>query len=430
MESTGGELSGRTSGQVIQRFFVLVVALVAAVSTVSVRNSVMNTAQAAFPELVQDTLSDSRENIVSKHTIVINQTAGTAFATTETIIITFPGQFSIPSLSASDVSLNDGTARSILSSCSAGANNVSFGVSGQVLTFTACSGFAAETAGNVITIVLGTGSTQITNPVNSGIYALQVTGSYGDDQRAITLAITEGVTLSFSIPFPTGDVRFTGDAFPNALVTILDGGSVAGTTTANATSFFDKTITGLLPGMHTFGIFAQANDGRKTLTLSFNINVLSGTTITVSGILLPPIITVPTQEKRPVFFPESGLARHNSTVTTFINGPTTATDQANTNTAGAWAVQSDEILHLGNHTVSGLVNDGGGNQSVVTNPVNFEVLLSADLSIDNLVQLTDFSILMFNYGTSNPPNKAADINDNGPVDLVDFSVMMFFWTGG
>jgi hypothetical protein len=47
------------------------------------------------------------------------------------------------------------------------------------------------------------------------------------------------------------------------------------------------------------------------------------------------------------------------------------------------------------------------------------------------VSLTDFSMLMFNYGLSNPPNAAADINDNGgQVDLVDFSVMMFYWTGG
>ena len=105
-------------------------------------------------------------------------------------------------------------------------------------------------------------------------------------------------------------------------------------------------------------------------------------------------------------------------------------DSAGTNSSGVWSLKVDIVLHLGAHTVSGLVNDGFGNQSILTTPTNFEILLSADLSIDNLVNLTDFSILMFNYGTSNPPNAAADINDNGPVDLVDFSVMMFYWTGG
>ena len=138
------------------------------------------------------------------------------------------------------------------------------------------------------------------------------------------------------------------------------------------------------------------------------------------------IITVPTQEKRPVPFPESGLARHNSTVNTFIGGKSTTNDSANTNSAGDWSLKVGIVLHLGTHTVFGLVNDGFGNQSILTTPTNFEILLSADLSIDNLVNLTDFSILMFNYGTSNPPNAVADINDNGPVDLVDFSVMMFY----
>ncbi len=387
-------------------------------------------ALAANPDSVKDTLSDSRKNTVSQHTITLDMSAGTAFGASDTITITLHNNFTLPAFAPADVSLNDGTSRTILASCAAGTDNVGLGVSGQVIIFTACAGFTASGSGATVTINLGVGSTKITNPVNSGLYIVTIAGSYGDDLRAFNVAISDGVAVSLTIPFPNGDVRFTGDAFPGAIVTILDGGAVVGTTVANSTSFFDKTIQALSPGMHTFGIFGQALDGRKTLTLSFNINVISGMTITVSGILLPPIVTVPSQEKRPVFFPQSGLARHNSTVTTFVNGPTTDSDQGNTNTAGVWGFSADSIYHLGNHTITGLVNDGGGNQSVVTNPVNFEVLLSADLNIDNLIQLTDFSILMFNYATSNPPNKAADINDNGPVDLVDFSVMMFFWTGG
>ncbi len=386
--------------------------------------------KAANPDSVRDLLSDSRKNTVSQHTITLDMSGPTAFASGETVTITLHNNFIVPAFVPGDVSFNDGTARTILASCSAGVDNVELGVSGQVITFTACSGFTSSANGAVITVSLGTGITKITNPANSGLYIVTVAGSYGDDSRIFNVAISDGVTVSLTIPFPNGDVRFTGDAFPGAIVTILDGGAVVGTTIANGTSFFDKTIQALSPGMHTFGIYGQHLDGRKTLTLSFNINVLSGMTITVSGILLPPIVTVPSQEKRPVFFPQSGVARHNSTVTTFINGPTTDSNQGATNTSGIWGFSADDIYHLGNHTITGLVNDGGGNQSVVTNPINFEVLLSADLSIDNLINLTDFSILMFNYATSNPPNKAADINDNGPVDLVDFSVMMFFWTGG
>jgi hypothetical protein len=282
-----------------------------------------------------------------------------------------------------------------------------------------------------VTIVLGTGSNQITNPPTPRVYVIETAGTYGDSAQGAAVAITTGVSLSLTIPTPTGNVRFTGDAFPNAIITILDGGAVAGTGIANAFSFFDKTITGLIPGVHTFGVFGQALDGRKTLTISFNVNVISGTTITVSGILLPPILTVPSQEKRPKTFVQSGLARHNSTVTTFTTGPTNTIQQATTNSNGIWTINVPLVLHLGGHTVSGLVNDGNGNQSVLSAASNFEILLSADLNVDNLVNLIDFSILMFNYGLANPPNLAADINDSGgQVDLVDFSVMMFYWTGG
>ncbi len=387
--------------------------------------------QAAKPDAVSDTLSDSRKNTASEHTIRLDMTSGTAFASSETVTITLAAAFTVPALTNSDVSFNDGTARTVLASCSAGPNNVSVGVSGQVITFTACSGFSASANGALITIRLGTGATKITNPSSSGVFSVTIAGSYGDDSRTINLAITDAVTVSLTIPFPNGDVRFTGDAFPNALVTILDGGAVVGTTTANATSFFDKTISGLSPTSHTFGIFAQALDGRKTLTLSFNINVISGMTITVSGILLPPILSVPIQEKRPKALIQGGLARHNSTVTTFISGPTNRNDQITTNANGEWQITVPQILRLGAHSVSALVDDGGGGQSILTNPALSEILLSADLNIDNLVSLTDFSMLMFNYGLSNPPNVAADINDSGgQVDLVDFSVMMFYWTGG
>lgn len=388
-------------------------------------------ANAAKPDRVEDLLGDARANTPSRHTITIDQTAGTVFSSTETITITFPSGFSIPALTQTDFSFNDGSSRTIVSTCAGGSNDVEFNITSQTITFTACPTFTAGGAGATVLIVIGTGATKITNPSSSGIYVVETAGSYGDDAQGAAVAISTGVNLTLTIPSPTGNVRFTGDAFPNAIITVIDGGTVAGTGTANSVSFFDKTITGLTAGVHTFSIFGQALDGRKTLTISFNINVMSGSTVTVNGILLPPILSVPSEEKRPKTFVQSGLARHSSTITTFTAGPTNTNQQTTTNSNGEWTISVPLVLHLGAHTISGLVNDGNGNQSVLTNSSNFEILLSADLNVDNLVSLTDFSMLMFNYGVSNPVNEAADINDNGGiVDLVDFSVMMFYWTGG
>ena len=52
--------------------------------------------------------------------------------------------------------------------------------------------------------------------------------------------------------------------------------------------------------------------------------------------------------------------------------------------------------------------------------------LTADLNRDGRVNLADFSILLFHWGTSNP---LADINGDGNVGLPDFSIMLFQWTG-
>lgn len=386
---------------------------------------------AAQPDSVRDSLGDSRKATVSEHTIIIDQSTGTAVNAGDTVTVTFHANFTVPALAAADVTFNDGISRTVLSSCAAGTDNIGLGVSGQIVTLTACTGYSPGSSGASITIRIGIGATKVTNPASSGIYSVIIAGSYGDDPRTANVAITEAVTVSLTIPFPNGDVRFTGDAFPNALVTILDGPAVAGTTTANASSYFDKTISGLSPTTHTFGIYAQALDGRKTLTLSFNITVLAGMTITVSGILLPTIISVPVQEKRPKSLLQSGIARHNSQINTFTSGPTSLNHQTNTNSNGEWQISVPQVMHLGGHSITAIVSDGIGGQSIPTNPTLAEILLSADLNIDDLVSLTDFSMLMFSYGLANPPNAAADINDNGgPVDLVDFSVMMFYWTGG
>lgn len=235
-------------------------------------------------------------------------------------------------------------------------------------------------------------------------------------------------TVTFTIGGgSTGDIRLVGDAFPGALVTFLKDGAVAGTVVANSASRFDQTFSALTAATYTFSIYAQDSNSRKTLTISFSVAAIAGTTVTVSGILLSPILVVPDSIKRPEALNESGVARHNSTVTT-ITRSDPITKQTSTNGSGEWSIRISDILHLGEHNVSALVNDGLGTQSEQVSR-NFQVKLSADLNIDGSVNLTDFSILMFSYGTNPPPNLASDINDNGNApDLVDFSIMMFYWS--
>lgn len=243
--------------------------------------------------------------------------------------------------------------------------------------------------------------------------------------------ISSNVTVSATIPFSTGNLRLTGHASPNALVTFLRSGLVIGTTVADSVSFFDKTLTGLDPGVQTFSMYGSDTTGRTTLTLSFDTNIISGSTITLSGFLLPPTMSVQKENlKRPERQNVSGMTRQDSDVTTFFSGED-ITAQARSAANGVWESQVNDTFHLGFHSAQSLTQDGNGNQSSLSQTKLFNVLLSADLNVDTRVNLTDFSILMFNYARGDFPNKAADINDNrAPPDLVDFSIMMFYWTGG
>ena len=50
----------------------------------------------------------------------------------------------------------------------------------------------------------------------------------------------------------------------------------------------------------------------------------------------------------------------------------------------------------------------------------------ADLNHDGKVNLIDFSILLFYWGTN---NACADQNHDGKVNLTDFSILLYNWTG-
>ncbi len=52
------------------------------------------------------------------------------------------------------------------------------------------------------------------------------------------------------------------------------------------------------------------------------------------------------------------------------------------------------------------------------------VICLGDINNDGWVDLTDFSILLYYWKTSNP---TADLNNDGIVNLTDFSIMLFHW---
>lgn len=385
-----------------------------------------------------DLLSDSRPSQLANHETSWTVADAGGIAEGESFNLTFSPEFDTSSIDESSVDLFDDAVSMTLAANCSGGEKVSFNNLGSnIFQLQICAGDGGAIAfGSIVTVKIGTnaagGTDQISNPLVAGSYYLLISGNggYSDNDR-IGLSIISGVGTTAQI-VAYGSLRIIGYASPGATVYFLEGGSVIGTQIANSSSSFDKTLTGLTPGIHFISIYAADTGSRNTLTISFGINIVAGMTIVVSGIILPPTISLSSnQVKRPAQLTAQGKAKDNASVQVYMFGSgDNKTENVPTNASGDWSANVNPKLHLGNKGSNSQSLDGFGGISEFSQTRNYEVKLSTDLNVDNLVNLTDFSILMYNYGTSSPPNVLADINDNGPVDLVDFSVMMYYWTGG
>lgn len=253
-----------------------------------------------------------------------------------------------------------------------------------------------------------------------------------------------GNTISVSIPATVGSLRIAGFAPPNGVVTFLHGGAVMGTTIAcpggpptlcldNSTvGFFDKTFTGMYPGMYDIGIYAtdtSTPDILSTPTIIRTVIILDGEAKVVDPITLPPTLKVEKLVmKRPERQTAAGMARPNSSVRIFYNNANPFPQDKPVGNDGKFTELGTRVLPLGNNFATAFVQGTNGAISESSKIITFRVEMSADLNIDTGVDILDFSMLMNNYGQTTPSDWAADINDDTQVDLIDFSIMMFNWT--
>ncbi len=388
---------------------------------------------------LRDTLSNTQPGVVSNHEIIWGIDDAGGIQEGEGFDIVFDSAFNTASIASGDVDISDDGGDLTLANDCSGGEQVSFvNNNNDTFTFTICTGDGgAINTGSQVVIKIGTnaagGTHQITNPSSAGGYIVYIDGNGGyEDADDLQVVILGSVSVSATVPPQAGDLRFIGYASPSALVFFIESGSVIGTQLANASSIFDKTLVGLSEGIHSISMYATDVGAVSTLTVTITINVIAGTTTTVSGIILPPTFSVDAgQVKRPASLTGQGYAINNKPVRIFISGSGNSLSlDSTTDGSGHWSVNLNPKLHLGYKYSFAMALDGIGGQSALSQERIYEVLLSADLNVDTLVNLTDFSILMYSYAQSPVPNVLADINDDGPVDLVDFSIMMYYWTGG
>lgn len=255
---------------------------------------------------------------------------------------------------------------------------------------------------------------------------------------------TGGGPYDFGGPYlGSAQVVLDGISYPGSKVTILKDGEVESTLSVGANGKFNTTIENLTRGTYTFGVFAIDAFGQRSNTYTSTISISSDTGNTISRVFLPPTIRIENDTLDPgediVVF---GQAIPESLVEVFLGkqakvaGADTVIATTTSSASGQWDVFFDTTqLSLETYIVkarSTVVDekDPGDFSKLVYVGVGGEpepdFSLRADLNKDGKVNIVDFSILLFNWGTD---DHIADINMDGNVDLTDFSIMIFYWTG-
>ncbi len=240
---------------------------------------------------------------------------------------------------------------------------------------------------------------------------------------------------------PLGDtqISISGTAIPRSTINIILDAQAIGSVRADSKGNFEYA-TNASPGTVSMGFWTEDDNNVRSITYSTTFDVTQGAITTLAGVLIPPTIAVSDATINPgdvITF--AGQTIPNATVEVFI-GDGVKTLTTSSDGGGFWNVDFDTAgIPAAEYIAKARVIKGSG---TLTTESSFSSSLQlflgvdgspttpSDLNRDGSVNLIDFSILIFWWGTaggdSDPP---ADINGNGRVSIEDFSILLFNWTG-
>lgn len=286
-----------------------------------------------------------------------------------------------------------------------------------------------------------------TNPSSSSNFGVTVSVTTDEAGSIIkniasTNAVTHPGTVSMTAELlvPQAIIRINGFSAPQTFVSFTEGESVIGTDLAGPTGFFSKVFPAMEPGIHEISLYGVDNNNRSTSIVPLTINAPAFQTTTISNILLSPTVSIHSNEivqGDPLY--ATGSAYPGTEVTVFTDIPL-RTYTASASATGDWNLTIGDTADYnpGDYRLYALAQTPGGLQSLKSQNSVFTIVTepggpsgspcgnisNGDLNCDGIINLTDFSILMFYWGTS---DATADINQDGIVNLTDFSIMMFYW---
>lgn len=244
-------------------------------------------------------------------------------------------------------------------------------------------------------------------------------------------------------PTPETKVIFSGRAYPKSAVTLLKDAQISATTIAGSDANFQISISGLSGGNYIFSLYSRDKDGRSSSLLTFPVSVTAGATTRVSGIFIAPTVAVDKDEVKKgediLFFgqsvPKAGIRIFIKSKDKEFSVDTIADNEGkyhysfNTASLDFKQYQATVMALVDNlpSNLSRIIYFVVGTKTVFKKPLPSYPLLG-DFNNDYLVNLIDFSILIYWFERPNPPTQI-DLSKDGRVDLVDFSIMAYYWTG-
>lgn len=236
--------------------------------------------------------------------------------------------------------------------------------------------------------------------------------------------------------------QFSGKTFPDALVYILENGTIIGTVPSNAQGDFNFSANSLQPDNAVFTLYAGDKNGEKTSSVSYTAVLKANETVVFNNIILPPWVTTDKQgilpgESIKVF--GKGIPRSSILVTideipgltlpveTDANGNFSTAFTTENFAKGTYTIRTSNKYRDSIGTLGKLIEFIVGDTSIVRNP-SVSKCQTADFDCNGKVDLVDFSILLYWFNRPNPPPEI-DLSKNGLVDLIDFSILMYYWTG-
>lgn len=282
---------------------------------------------------------------------------------------------------------------------------------------------------------------------------LLLSGTAGNSAFALVLTATENISISAnvgspssastsgSLAIPQTAVRFSGEAYPNATVTVLKRGVKQTSVLADSQGLFSVTLPESYDSTVLYTLFATDTGGQKSLLINYPIVVYSGYLTHLSGIRFAPIILTDKIEVRAGdYLTVFGSSLPGIDIDAVVEGQDNQIRQSfvlTSDKTGSYKIiiptadfsKGDYVIYVkyvNDTRISKLVKFTIGETNIPSAEVTENI--PGDCNADNVINLVDFSVLAFWYGKNNPP-VCVDTNRDKKIDLIDFSILAFWWTG-